>query len=167
MEDHEKVKTAQEYHKIARELRGRILNDVAVMDTLMAEILTEYFCRNSLQKDLFFSEIATSPWFGLKSKFDLIRKILERDFDFYLKKYPKIGNDVKKIREFRNRLAHATIDVSDEALKETKIKGVGFVIYKDGKKRVDLVTFEKSEDYAVKINMVLGNLSDILRLVKL
>ncbi len=29
------------------------------------------------------------------------------------------------------------------------------------------MTFEKSEDYAVKINMVLGNLSDILRLVKL
>lgn len=103
----------------------------------------------------------------MKSKFDLIHKILERDFNFYLKKYPKIDKEVEKIRKFRNQLAHATIDVSDEVLKDTKIEGVGFVIYKDGKRRVDLVTFEKAEDYAVKINMVLGNLSDILRLVKL
>ncbi len=166
MEDEKRYKTAQKYHIFARELRGRILNSVAVIDTKMAEILTEYFCRNSFNKDLFFSEIAIRPSFGLEAKFDLILKILKKDFDFYIKDNPNMKSEFKKIREFRNKLAHAPIDVSDKALGEDQVKGVGFVIYKDGEMRIEFVTFEMAEDYQVKINTLSSNLKDILRFVK-
>ncbi len=161
---YKKEKVAQEYHAYAREIRGRYLNSAAVLDIELAEILSEYFCKEST-KDLFFAEIATSQPFSFRFKIELLSKILKLDYQGYLEEYPELLKTLNNIKEYRNKLAHATIDVSDEALSKDKITGVGFVTYKNGKKVVEFLTLEQANKRQAEINTIFSNIRDIKNLL--
>jgi hypothetical protein len=164
---YKKERVAEKYHEFARELRGRYLNSAAVLDTQLAEILTEYFCKDDYRRDLFFSEIATGQQLGFRVKIELLTKILKIDCKGYLNIHPELLKTLNRIKDYRNKLAHATIDVSDEALSKDKISGVGLVTYRKGKKVIDFITFEEAEERQVEINMMFSNITDIKRLLSL
>ena len=160
-----KVAKAKELHEAARQLRGRFLNSVAVIDVKIGEFLASYFCNDEKRRALFMSEITTNQSFALRTKVNLLKKIVKSEFDFYLEEYPEIFNELEKIRKFRNELAHATIDVSDKALERGPEIGIGFVFYKNGKKHVKVISPKQAEDYHVRTNMLLSNLTNLLRLI--
>ena len=165
-EDYDKkVSTAQKYHGLAREIRGRYLNSVAVLDTYLAEIITDYFCKKGQRKDLFFSEIATGQHLSLRNKKDILWKIMNIELKPYLKDYKDLNKKIDSILIFRNKLAHATIDVSEEALSVDKVIGVGFVEYKDGKRVVHYFTKEESEYKQAELNTLLGDIKGIKTLL--
>jgi len=164
---YKKERVAEKYHEFARELRGRYLNCAAVLDTQLAEILTEYFCKDDYRRDLFFSEIATGQQFSFRVKIELLTKILKNDCKEYINIHPELLKTLSRIKDYRNKLAHATIDVSDEALSKDKISGVGLVIYRNGKREIDFITFEEAEKRQVEINMMFSNITDIKKLLPL
>jgi hypothetical protein len=165
-EDYErKVSTAQKYHEMARQIRGRYLNSVAVLDTELAEIITEYFCKEGPRRDLFFSEIATSQQLSIRVKKEIFFKIFKTHLKDYVKDYPLLNKRFDSVINYRNSLAHATIDVSEEALIKDKVTGVGFVGYKNGKREVQFISREDADFRQAEINTLLGDIRDIRKLV--
>ena len=114
---------------------------------------------------MFFSEIATGQILSFLAKIDLLKKILKLDYPGYLDNYPNLFSELEKVRKFRNKIAHATIDVSDTALDKKEIDGVGFVFYKNGKRQVQFITLQEAENREVEINMISCNMHDIKRLL--
>lgn len=155
-----KVKAAERIHERARYLRGRFLNSVAVIEHDIAVILTEHFCTaDEGKRELFFSKVAEN--LSLHKKKEILVEIVKADYPRYWQENKEFLNSLQQIQEFRNKLAHSVLDVSDEALSRPLEEGVGFVQWKKG----DPVTDEEFEEWDVKANMLSSTLSDIKRLL--
>ncbi|MBQ0798886.1 MAG: hypothetical protein KBT63_06340 [Porticoccaceae bacterium] len=163
MNDDERFIANQKLHATVREIRGRILNSLAVIDVNISKILSVYFSPEEHKRDLLMSEVFTSQSYGLRTKVQLLKKIISNDLDFYLEDKEWFFSDLEKLRKFRNDLAHATLDVSEKAHKKAETQ-VGFIFYKNGKRHTKVVTFERADEYRVKANMVSDCLNDIARI---
>ena len=151
---------AKKIHEKARCLRGRFLNSVAVIERDIALILTEYFCTEDENKrNLFFNKVAGR--FSLNAKKEVLIDMVKNDYPRYWQEHKQFLTDLQHIQEFRNKLAHSVVDVSDEALCRPVEKGVGFVQWKQG----EPVTDEEFEDWEVRANTVHSVLTDIKRLL--
>lgn len=155
-----KVASAQRLHEKARYLRGRFLNSVAVIERDIAVILTQYFCTEDEDKRaLFFTRVAEN--LSLQRKKEILIEIVKSDYPRYWEKHKQFLNDLKNLQEFRNKLAHSIIDVSDEALARSIEEGVAFVQWKKG----EPITDTEFQDWEVRANMLSSTLSDIKRLL--
>ncbi len=155
-----KVAAAKKLHEKARYLRGRFLNSVAVIERDIAVILTEYFCTEDENKrELFFGKVAEK--LSLQKKKEILIDIVKHDYPRYWEKNKEFFTCLQEIQEFRNKLAHSVIDVSDEALARPIEEGVGFVQWRKGQP----ITDKEFENLEVEANMVLGTLGDIKRLL--
>jgi hypothetical protein len=155
-----KVAAAQKVHEKARYLRGSFLNSVAVIERDIAVILTEYFCtEDEVKRNLFFDKVAGK--FSLNKKREILIDIVKKDYPRYWEEHKQFLIDLQSIQEFRNKLAHSVVDVSDEALLRPIEEGVGFVQWKKG----EPVTDEEFERWEVKTNMISTVLTEIKRLL--
>ena len=156
----QKVAAAQKVHEKARYLRGSFLNSVAVIERDIAVILTEYFCtEDEVKRNLFFDKVAGK--FSLNKKREILIDIVKKDYPRYWEEHKQFLIDLQSIQEFRNKLAHSVVDVSDEALLRPIEEGVGFVQWMKGKP----VTDQEFERWEVKTNMISTVLIEIRRLL--
>jgi len=162
VEEQEKIQAAKLIHEKARYYRGRFLNSVACIEHDIAHILTEYFCTSDHGKrKIFYDNIVTRAFFSLNRKKDILMKIVQTDYPYYWEEHQEVLSAFQEILEFRNKLAHSIVDVSDEALARPIIEGVGFTDWKNGRP----ITEEEFNDWGVKTNMILSCLTDIKRLL--
>jgi len=155
-----KMNAAQRLHERACYLRGRFLNSVAVIEHEIAVILTEYFCtRDESKRELFFAKVAEK--LSLQKKKEILIEIVKADYPRYWEGNKEFLNSLQLIQEFRNRLAHSVLDVSDEALERPLEEGVGFVQWRKGAP----VTDEGFQEWEVKANMLSTTLLEIKRLL--
>lgn len=155
-----KVRACEKIHEKARYLRGRFLNSVAVIERDIAMILTEYFCTEDEEKrDIFFTNVAGRLSLNLKK--EILIEIVKKDYPRYWDEHGQFLRDLKNIQEFRNKLAHSVVDVSEMALARPLDIGVGFVQWKQGQP----ITDQEFEDWEVRANMIHSTLSDIKRLL--
>ncbi len=160
MDEEFRIAAAKKLHEKARYLRGRFLNYVAVIERDIAVILTEYFCTEDENKrELFFEKVARK--LPLHSKKEILIDIVKNDYPRYWEENKEILTDLQNIQEFRNKLAHSIIDLSDDALLRPIEEGVGFVQWKKGRP----ITDKEFEDLEVRANMVSSTLSDIKQLL--
>jgi hypothetical protein len=96
MMDDETIILARILHQTAREMRGRILNSVAVIDVQLAEIISHYFCDSENRRALFMSEIATSQFFSLRSKENILKKNYKIRMQFLLRQRSWLIYGVRK-----------------------------------------------------------------------
>jgi hypothetical protein len=155
-----KVRAGMRIHERARELRGRFLNLVAAIEHDIAHMLTEYFCTNDETKRvIFFDRIASAM--SLNVKRDVLIEIVKRDYPRYWDEHSQFLQDLQRIQEFRNKLAHSIVDVSDAALARPLEEGIGFVQWNKGKPIND----RESDDWEVRANMVISTLEEIKRML--
>lgn len=155
-----KVRSAEKLHEKARYLRGRFLNSVAVIERDIAAILTEYFCTIDEEKrEIFFNKVAEK--LSLQKKKEILIEIVKADYPRYWEENKEFLNSLQQIQEFRNKLAHSVLDVSDEALARPLEEGVGFIQWQKGAP----ITDEEFQEWEVKANMLSSTLSDIKRLI--
>ena len=156
------IKTAKKIHEKARYLRGRFLNTLAVVERDIGLILTEYFCTNDENKqELFFEKVVER--LSLQRKKEIIIEIMKHEFPFWWDENKKLLSNFDEIQQFRNKLAHSIVDVSEEALLRPIDQGVGFVQWKQGQP----VTDKEFEDMEVKANMIGSALAGIKQLLRL
>ncbi|MCH7418282.1 hypothetical protein [Pseudomonas mosselii] len=155
-----KLNAAHQLHERARYMRGRFLNAVAVIERDIAVILTEYFCtRDENKRELFFVKVAEK--LSLQNKKEILTGIVKADYPRYWEENKDFLNSLHQIQEFRNKLAHSVLDISDEALARPLEEGIGFVQWKKGTP----VTTAEFQELEVKANMLSSKLSDIKRLL--
>ena len=158
--EEKKIAAAKELHEKARYLRGRFLNYVAVIERDIAVILTEYFCtEDEAKRELFFGKVAEK--LSLQNKKEILIDIVKNDYPNFWEENKEVLTNLQIIQEFRNKLAHSVLDVSDEALMRPIEEGVGFVQWKKGRP----ITDKEFEDLEVKANMVSSILVDIKQLL--
>lgn len=151
---------AQRLHERACYLRGRFLNSVAVIERDISVILTDYFCtEDESKRELFFAKVAEK--LSLQKKKEILIEIVKADYPRYWEEKKEFLNSLEQIQEFRNKLAHSVLDVSDEALERPLEKGVGFVQWKKGVP----VTDEEFQEWEITANMLSSTLLDIKRLL--
>lgn len=154
------VVAAEKLHEKARYLRGRFLNSVAVIEHDVALILTECFCTEDEKKRaLFFSKVAEN--ISLNKKKEILIDIVKNDYPRYWEENKQFLTDLQNIQEFRNKLAHSVIDVSEEALARPIEEGIGFIQWGKGKP----ITDREFEEWEVRVNMVITTLLEIKRLL--
>lgn len=155
-----KVTTARILHERARYLRGRFLNSVAVIERNIAVMLTQYFCEeNDEKRALFFTKVAEN--LSLQRKKDILIEIIKKEHPCYWEKHQHFLQELRNIQEFRNKLAHSIVDVSDDALERPIEYGVGFVQWQNGVP----ITDSEFENWEVRLNMLNSTLSDIKHLL--
>jgi hypothetical protein len=155
-----KVDAAKKLHEKARYLRGRFLNSVAAIEHDIAVILTEYFCTvDESKRELFFEKVAEK--LSLQNKKEILIEIVRNDYPSFWEENKQFLIDLQHIQEFRNKLAHSVLDVSDEALARPIEEGVGFVQWKKGSP----VTDKEFQEWEVRANMVSSTLADIKQLL--
>jgi hypothetical protein len=162
MEEQEKIRAAKLIHEKARYYRGSFLNFVACIEHDIAHILTDYFCTSDPEKRrIFYEDIVTRPFFSLNRKKDILMQIVQMDYPHYWEENQKVLSAFQEILEFRNKLAHSLVDVSDKALARPIKEGIGFTDWKDGRP----ITEQEFNDWEVKANMIYSRLQDIKRLL--
>lgn len=155
-----KFDAARKLHEKARYLRGRFLNSVAVIERKIAVILTEYFCTiDENKRELFFEKVAEKM--SLQRKKEVLIEIVKSDYPRYWEENKQFLVSLQQIQEFRNKLAHSVLDVSDEALERPLDEGVGFVQWEKGVP----VTDKEFQKWEVKANMLISTLSGIKQLL--
>jgi hypothetical protein len=158
MEYQEKIRAAKIVHEKARNYRGRFLNSVACIEHDIAHILSEYFCTSDPEKrKIFYEDIITKAFFSLNRKKDILIRIVQADYPLYWEENREVLSAFQEILEFRNKLAHSLVDVSDEALARPIEEGIGFTDLKEGKP----ITEQEFDDWDVKASMIYSCLRDI------
>ena len=66
--DLERQRLAGVLHESVRQMRGRFLNTVAVIDIELAWVISQYFCSDDARSAIFMSEIATKEFFFISPK---------------------------------------------------------------------------------------------------
>lgn len=111
------------------------------------------------KRELFFTKVAEK--LSLQKKKEILIDIVKADYPRYWEENKDFLNNLNQIQEFRNKLAHSVLDVSDEALIRPLEEGIGFVQWKKGTP----VTLDEFQEWEVKANMLSSKLSDIKRLL--
>jgi len=156
----ENFAAAQKLHALAREFRGRFLNHLAVIEHDIAKLLTEYFCTSdTFKQELFFERVACR--LSLEQKRVLLVDLVKNDYPRYWEENSSFINDLKELQEFRNKLAHSILDVSDETLSRPLEEGISFVQWKKGAP----ITEREFDEWCARANMVSSTLTDIKRLL--
>jgi hypothetical protein len=162
MDHKEKRKVASEMHARAREMRGSFLNQIACIERDIALLLTDYFCTSCTDKRrLFFDHIVTKGFFGLRRKRDVLFRIVKNDYPRYWENNREHLTCFDEVADFRNKLAHCILDMSDDALERPIEEGIAF-IDRDGSEPITETDFNNME---VKANMISSCLEDIKRLL--
>lgn len=157
---YQKQINAERIHQRARDYRGRFLNHLAVIERDIALLLTSYFCTEDLSKQkTFFNSIARQM--SLQAKRMVLVEIVKEDYPRYWEENSQFLTDLQHLQEFRNKLAHSVVDVSDVALCRPIEQGISFVQWKGG----EPITEGEFDDWIVRANMVLGVLNEVKRLL--
>ncbi len=164
MDYKEKHRLAVQLHAYVREWRGAVLNHVAVIEKEIAHIISHYFCKEE-KRDVFYSEIATAEFFSYRNKVSILKKILQKEYDFFWKEHSNLTKELGKIGDFRNVMAHATIDVTDDALRRHPKKGVGFVSFQNGQRIVQVLTEADFNDWNGRMGTVSSDIDDLKRIL--
>ena len=160
--DPENIRKGQMIHEQAKFLRGRFLNFVAVIEYDMAEIITDYFCQKDEDKhELFFNNIASNM--SLYQKKKIIINIIKIEAPDYYTKNKEIIDDIQSIQEFRNKLAHSMVDVSETTIDRPLEEGIGFIQWKKG----EPITESIFNDWEIRAGQILSMLTDIKRILNL
>jgi len=161
----ERIGRAKRLHEVVRQLRGRLLNSLAVIDVDVSRLPAAYFCQNDQRRDLAFSDVFMTP-LRLEYKARLLERIVSKDYGWFLEdRRGSLFRDLETVRKLRNTLAHATVDVSDEALAKDPKEELGFVYYRNGRREVKHVTPLILRDLDVKVSMIVTRLIELGRVL--
>jgi len=69
---------------------------------------------------------------SLQRKKEILIEIVKGDYPRYWEDNKEFLKSLQQIQEFRNKLAHSVLDVSEEALNRPLEEGVGFVQWNKG-----------------------------------
>ena len=158
MDRKEKIKRLSVVVNNDRDVRGGFLIQTSTADHIIADILTAHFT-NSIEKHNQLYSYVIMPELNFKKKIEILKKVLKKYYDDLFNE--DLFKSLKKIREFRNRIAHAMIDNSIKFLEGDYQNRLSFVYYQDGIKKRQIITKKEFQDRTDNCSNVLNELQTI------
>ena len=140
------------------EVRGNYLVDAIEIEGIIDDVLAIHFFKNNDAQYVDFQGfILKELQFGAKIK--ILVSLLNSKYPNLLNKHTSLANELEKIRDFRNRLAHSQLDTTVEYIEKKQTDRIQLMFYKDGKRQYQEITkadFDKKlqEVSSVKISLM-------------
>jgi hypothetical protein len=113
-------------------IRGAYITQVIPIEGLVKDIISYHFCSDEDRRKEFVSLILNgSRDYTFASGIEILEKLLDIHYQDLTKRYPKLLNDLDKIRRFRNLLAHSMLDTSDEFLAKDYTDRIRLLLYSE------------------------------------
>jgi hypothetical protein len=143
-------------YELAKHVRGAFMDQAIWIDVIVTDILAQYFAPDTNKRMLLSSDVIAGPDASFSSRIRLLQKILLRSYTSFAQEFPKLCDQLDKIRRFRNRLAHAHLDTSDAFMSKGYEDRIQLVFFEDGSEKTQMITIEES-------NVRLKECSDVVR----
>jgi len=141
----ERMRHINELKSIAANIRGNFLDVAIWIEKLIEDIIASHFCTDSENRALFFSLIMNSPEFTFYRKIGIFDELLKICYPDLYKLHSDLLKKLDKIRKFRNRLAHATLDITDNFLSKNAIDRVQIRYYEKGREKQQVITLDEKD----------------------
>jgi len=131
---------------MAAQIRGPFLEQAIYIERIIDDIVSLHFCPDETKRNLFFSLVM--PEINFAYKIDILKQLLKLCYPDLAKKYPKLSKDLVNIKDFRNDIAHAMLDTSDEFMSKKYSDRIQFTSFKKGQTKPHEIT---SDDIKEKL----------------
>ena len=139
-------------------LRGQFLTNSAEIESILGDTIAfHFFPDNRTKRDSFTSLMIHESGIQFHVKIRLFIKILKLYHEKLFQKYKDLEEQLEKVKEFRNVLAHSRLNVEPNYIKKHPDL-FRFEHYKDGKREFRIITIEFFRD---RLN-ISGNVWKIL-----
>ena len=112
--------------------RGMLLIVINSYESLIDNIIGIHFQEEKKSRESFKSLVLNEAGITLYNKIRLLVKILKIYHQDIWKNFEWINDDLEKMRDFRNTLAHSKLDISDEFLDKNETNVAQYINYKNG-----------------------------------
>lgn len=126
------------------EISGTILALASMTEFSIGTIIADHFAENLEKRNLMFS-LFISANLSFASKRQILMHVLRRDYKEIEADYPDLEKRLKKLTEFRNRVAHSFPDVTDDYLAKKYTDRIRLVYYQKGLRKHLEITFAHAQ----------------------
>jgi hypothetical protein len=111
-------------------IRGAYFSTVIPIQQLVGDIISYHFCPDEDKRKQFVSLILNSNRdYTFSYSIDILERILLLHYADLLQEYPTLINELGKIRNYLNWLAHSMLDTSDEFLAKDLTDTIRLISY--------------------------------------
>jgi len=146
-------------------IRGGFLIQTINIEWLIADILTAHFTSFKDKHNQLFSYVI-QPEIWLKKKIELFNKILDKYYPEVLKKYPDLIRNLNAIKKFRNMIAHANLDTSEDFFKKNYTDRIQYSYYQDGELKKQMIKIDEFNKKLMMCSKVFKQLLHIQQYVR-
>lgn len=133
-------------NKLDSVIRGTFLGMTAGFEEEVSEIVSQYLCPDENRRLILQTAITRNINFTFSDKFKVLEDILEYYFSTIYKEHKADLAKIKELMTKRNRLAHCSLDTSDEFLAKGLKDRVQLIKYDGNKKKTFEFTAEESKN---------------------
>lgn len=118
---------------LSKEIRGSFLDQAIPIEMLIDDIISHHFCPEEARRIFFFS--ITTPEISFSNKIKILETILKNSYPDLIEKHSELFREIRKVKDFRNRIAHSILDTTDAFLKKKYGDRIRLEFYKKGEKK--------------------------------
>ena len=153
-------------YALAQQFRGSFMEQAIWIDVIITDILAQYFVPNEDKRMLLSSDVLAGPDISFSGRISILERIISRSYSSFAQEAPKFCDRLNKIRRFRNRLAHAHLDTSDNLLAKWSGDRIQIIFYEDGQAKTQVITVKENNDRLQECSGVMLELAKLQALVK-
>lgn len=150
-------------HALATRIRGDFMGQAIAIDILIADILANYFTPNNERRMLLQSEVLSTSTFS--KNINVLKAVVKHSFASFNKSNPEVLSDLDELRMFRNKLAHALLDLSDEWMAQGHTDRIRLLSFNKGKPVHSIITIADSNKALGKASVILFGLVKLQEMV--
>lgn len=152
--------------ELDKSIRGPFLIQAIAVDEIVSDIISQYFCPDVEKRHLFFSLIINGGDLAFSDKINIFDKMLQLVYPDLANQHDGIKDRLDKIRKFRNRLAHAMPDTSEEYLLKKYQDRIRLVYFEDGARKQQELFINDTNKRLGECTKVIEELTQIQRYVE-
>lgn len=145
-------------------VRGAFMDQTIWLDTIITGLLVLYFTEDA-KKQSVLGEALTGRDFSFSARIELLEKVVKLSFPAFVNAQHDLFTKLDEIRRFRNRLAHAQLDTSDEFLAKGG-EQIRLAFYENGEEKHQIITFADVRVRLAECSQVLLQLVELQKLIK-
>ena len=127
--------------------RGKVLNEVAMLEKLIDVYLSMYYAQKGKQNSFMLTFLSKTE---LRRKVNIFKETIQLYKNNFVVNYPEYESDLERIFQSRNIFAHEVLDVTQEGL----IKYSEGVLRFDNFKKNRLVTSFTKEQIEQEVDLI-------------
>jgi len=163
-EGSELEKKLTKYFKFDNEHRGSFLVSATQGESYLEDVIASHFeSKNKEKRSLLISLVISQLSFNAKIR--IVTHLIQTYYPKIQKEFPNLENQLESVRNFRNKMAHYSIDSRTERVMKYAGQKLSLVFHKNGKihyQVIDKKSFEEKITLAQNVTADLAEIDEII-----